>query len=354
VIIEMPLKRICEACGKEFEVYPYRIKKGGGKYCSKMCSNKANAKIFVGENHHSWKGGNAKRICQECGKEFEIYQGAVKKGRGKYCSKACQNKAQSRINVGENHPAWKPKIKRICQGCGKEFEVIPSWIEHGHGKYCSYECAGKAKIGIFRGEKSPTWKGGKIKLTCQECGKEFEAYEASVKEGHKYCSTKCMGQGQSKVRIGKNSARWQGGISCLPYCEKFTSNLKERVRTFFSRRCALCGITEKENGKKLSVHHVFIEKMACCESKIGDMDQVRRRLPKEVAKFGEPEFDVLEITHIRMMVPLCKFCHGKAHGKRDEAIYRKKFSDLIMEKYNGKCNFDKEEFTKYCRNLENR
>ena len=163
-----------------------------------------------------------------------------------------------------------------------------------------------------------------------------------------------MGRAQSQLRAGENSSRWKGGASFQPYCEKFNDNLKERVRSFFSRKCALCGLNEKENGKKLNVHHVFIEKMACCETKIEEMDEVRKHLPPEIAKFGESEFNDLEITYIRMMIPLCQWCHGKIHGKYDEAKYRKLFSDMIMEKYTGKCYYSQEEFTKLYYNSENK
>lgn len=38
----------CEACGKVFSIWPYRIREGGGKYCSKGCQSKPN-KISVAE-----------------------------------------------------------------------------------------------------------------------------------------------------------------------------------------------------------------------------------------------------------------------------------------------------------------
>lgn len=347
------IKKICKECRREFEVYPYRLEKGGGIFCSKMCSNKANGKIFVGKSHHSWKGGKVKKICQECGNEFEVELNQIERGGGKYCSKVCHGKAQSKINVGENHPNWKTKIKRICQECGNEFKLIPSLIEHGHGKYCSMVCYGLARSKLYSGENNPRWTG-KINKICELCGKEFAEYESKIKAGRKYCSTECMGKAQSLIRVGENSSRWQGGASFQPYCEKFNTDLKERVRSFFSRQCVLCGMTEKENGEKLNVHHIFIEKMACCESKIEEMDILRKRLPSDVARFGENEFSDLEMTYIRMMAPLCKSCHGKSHGKHNEVKYREIFSDLIMKKYNGKCYYSKEEFAKLFCSFENK
>lgn len=143
---------------------------------------------------------------------------------------------------------------------------------------------------------------------------------------------------------GDRHPRWIDGRSFEPYCELFNEDLKERVREFFGRICILCGITENEHARKLSVHHVYTEKMSCCESKIEEMDELRERFPEGVAKFGSDTFTSEEITKIRMMVPLCIKCHnGKAHGKNEEH-YRKMLDDTITEIFGGKCYFTVEEY----------
>lgn len=73
----------------------------------------------------------------------------------------------------------KPKIKRICKICHKEFLVWPYQIKRGHAKYCSKECSGKAYNRIYkiidhpnkgairpRGEDTPNWKGDKVGYKC--------------------------------------------------------------------------------------------------------------------------------------------------------------------------------------------
>jgi cytochrome c553 len=83
--------------------------------------------------------------------------------------------------------------------------------------------------------------------------------------------------------------------------------------------------------------------MACCETKIGEMDTLRNRLPKTIAKYGEQEFSDDEIRHIRMLVPLCITCHGKMLKEEyldtpyEETTYRKYFTDLINNEYGGRC-----------------
>jgi len=144
---------------------------------------------------------------------------------------------------------------------------------------------------------------------------------------------------------GNKCHLYRHGQSFGKYCEKFNNNLKERVRAFFNHICQSCGKNQKENGEKLSVHHVYIEKLACCESKIEEMDEVRKRLPKEIARFGEQEFSQDEIIRIRMLVPVCRICHSKIGSNEEYEIEtRKKFDELIMNEYSGKCYYTKEEF----------
>lgn len=97
-------KRICQECGAIFFVPPARIKKGGGVFCSTTCSGKAR----MGNRNANWKGGEVKSKCQECGKEFGIQPSAIRKGGGKYCSRSCWGKAAIRI---QRHSPKRKKTK---------------------------------------------------------------------------------------------------------------------------------------------------------------------------------------------------------------------------------------------------
>lgn len=67
-----------------------------------------------------------------------------------------------------------------------------------------------------------------------------------------------------KYKIGPNNPNWNGGSSYAPYCSKFNDLLKEEIRSAFGRMCYLCPKTEKENGKKLDVHHCDYNKGQGC------------------------------------------------------------------------------------------
>ena len=193
------VKRFCQTCGEEFEVWPSDLKLEHGKYCSRECFAKSLSVNWRGEDNPRWKGGKTKCFCKVCGKTFFVDPYIVKKGEGEYCSHKCHDRWRSENLKGENNPNWRGgKIKQICLMCGKEFQVAPSSVKPGRRKFCSVECHGKWQSENWRGSNCPTWKGGKIKRLCSVCGREFEVWlSVFSREGRgKFCSLSCARQGR--------------------------------------------------------------------------------------------------------------------------------------------------------------
>jgi hypothetical protein len=116
-----------------------------------------------------------KCICEECGEPFEVRPSVIKKGKGKYCSKKCSGLAR------------RNKVKQLCPVCGKTFEVFPSDIKLGRGKYCSLKCRDFVRR-------------TRVKRICKVCGKEFEVVPSQIKIGNgNFCSNSCA----AKVSIKK-------------------------------------------------------------------------------------------------------------------------------------------------------
>jgi len=250
----MQVKRICEQCGKEFYRHASHIKQNGGKFCTRTCWIKS----------HTAK---LNRICETCGKEFHAKENEIARGKGKYCSRPCsdigrrsdrERKCLYCGNAFHKNPANPTeycsakcyqsdhRIDLVCRTCGKEFSRSVAYATATGGKYCSKHCAGKARA-------------VEHKYICEVCGKEF----LGEAKGRKFCSTKCRKVGQS----GPGNPHWMGGKSFEPYCYKWTEALRESIREEFGRKCYLCPTTEKENGVKLSVHHINFDKMAGCYGK---------------------------------------------------------------------------------------
>lgn len=207
----------------------------------------------------------------------------------------------------------------------------------------------KKKMSIKKiGENNPNFGKHPSKATIEKISKSNKiAY--SLQSEEQLIERRIKSVKSHTGKCGSKSSNWRGGISFEPYCPKFNKKLKENVRNFFGNKCVLCQRTKRENNNRLLVvHHVFTEKMACCENKIEEMDEVRKRLPLNVARFGEEEFTEEEIMYIRMMVPLCMKCHGKQNRKREslpyeQTKYRKFFTKLILDEYGGKCYLEEKE-----------
>ena len=59
---------------------------------------------------------------------------------------------------------------------------------------------------------------------------------------------------------GDRNPRWCGGASVTPYAPGFSRKLKRQIRERDGYVCQLCGITEDELGRTLTVHHSDYDK----------------------------------------------------------------------------------------------
>lgn len=108
------VKAECEVCGKDI----IRLKRKDGVYfCSRKC-----AMIYAGKT--------TEKDCPVCGKRFTVKTSNLQYGWGKYCSKACSNKAME------------VKHYKKCPQCGKVFiGDKDNWKKQ---KFCSKECMKEA------------------------------------------------------------------------------------------------------------------------------------------------------------------------------------------------------------------
>lgn len=293
----------------------------------------------TGSYNPNWRGGKIKKNCVICNKPFLIIPS--EKNLRKTCGdKNCINKNLSRQRIGNKNANYKPKIKKMCPICGKTFDVAP--YRKDTAVYCSKDCKDKSVSIRFENPTERNKASEQAKIRWQD--PEYWLNQSEQRKGISLGKEICEKIGDA--HRGDKSHFWKGGISFEPYCQKFNKPLKRSNRERFHHKCQFpgCGKMKEENkNRDLCVHHVFTEKMACCETKIDEMEQLRNRLPLGVAKFGEPEFSEEEITHIRMMVPLCMSHHQKVKGEEmknlpfEETIYRKHFVELIMNEYGGRC-----------------
>lgn len=237
-----------------------------------------------------------------------------------------QKRAQSERMKGRKH------TKKTKRNIGRGVRGSAKWQAVVHSQ--------EFRLNVIAGlRKRYPHYNFKVDKTPEICVKKERVY-SMPKEQRDKISKKMKGK-----YTGAKHHLWQGGKSFEPYCSKFNGALKENVRKRFGNKCQLfgCGKTKKGNkGRELCVHHVFTEKMACCESKIEEMNVLRKRLPRKVARFGRSTFSTEEIKYIRMMIPLCMSCHAKIVYESNDlpyakTKYRKYFTELILTNYNGQC-----------------
>lgn len=112
------LERICPVCKKSFRVHRYSVEMGQGVCCSFKCAMKY--KVYPsGEKHPMWRGGKIRRICRECGREFEVCSAIIRKGKGIFCSQSC-------------HMIYQRKHGQFCQTPNKVEKQLQELINKNH------------------------------------------------------------------------------------------------------------------------------------------------------------------------------------------------------------------------------
>lgn len=203
----------CSKCGKikllgEFS--RNRTRKDGYSHRCKVC-----------ESTHEY---TPNRTCEICGKPFYASPSNVKKGLGRFCSKACMGKSRDR------------RVTQNCAICGKEYLIHAYEAEQGLGRFCSKSCEGRWRAG----PRGPRWMGGNLKVICQNCGTEFPIRR--YREGKaKFCSPKCKGEWMAKNIVGENHHHWRGGYSIKDYPTAWNESFREAIRLRDGRQCAICG-----------------------------------------------------------------------------------------------------------------
>lgn len=89
------IKVVCEYCEKIFELNPHDIKEGR-RFCSRKCVSLWRSLNWRGKNNSQWKGGKVEIACKYCGNLFKIKPSIIKMGRGKFCSRKCDNLYRSK------------------------------------------------------------------------------------------------------------------------------------------------------------------------------------------------------------------------------------------------------------------
>lgn len=274
----------CQQCGKDIPL-PKGVSENSKKYnskkfCSKECHNKSMEKIY-------------EYICSECGGKIITHQ--KKKSDLKFCNDICKGKYLGKIPK-QRSPRNNKKIIKVCAFCNKEYYVINS---RKNSKFCSQSCREKFNLATQN-------KAGDM-IFCDNCGEAHYRYNYDIQDNiqqHYFCSRKCMSEFYSNNNIfsGENSPTWNGGKK--GYKGKNWSKQRQLARKRDNYICQECGISEKEYGQELSVHHI---------------------IPFVIFD------DYKKANKLNNLICLCEPCHRKIHsGNNHPSQFSTTYEDIVI------------------------
>lgn len=283
----MKVTLTCRRCGASRQVFPsqlgLRYKYPTGQYQCRPCWNEARK----GKRFNPRVKQTFLLECGDCGKRALVNRKRFEAAGKPYRCRPCYLK----FRIAHRQPKRPCSAKRrphACIDCGKARWLTAQSIKTTSGRCLS--CKNK-------GHRSPTWRGGKVMLTCCVCGKTKEASKSRARASIRKKNGKyyCRGCAKKNKPSGPDNAAWRGGKSFEPYPTEWTPGLRRAIRERDGHRCFVCG-GQNPKGRKLPVHHVDYDKAnlepsnlvalcTSCHAKTNfRREQWRERLEAEIAK----------------------------------------------------------------------
>lgn len=251
----MPIIKNCELCTRAFLTKPSLDK----RFCNRECYEKFRifSRLF---------------ICDFCDTLFIIKKGDHRKpSTHNFCNHTCRGEWQKE----ENNHAWRGvKEKRFCVICNKEF-VVKTEKEKKSKNCCGRTCKSIFYKNNLHPLSKPTFD------ECNFCKQTIKILNCEIGKRN-FCDRDCANSGHSIFIRGENNGRYINGEANMGYPTDWNKKFKNLIRERDGNICKLCNMTEIEHGKLLCVHHIDGNKE--------NLDELN-------------------------MITLCRFCHGKMHGK---------------------------------------
>lgn len=195
--------------------------------------------------------------------------------------KGMKHSSETRIRMSKSHTGTSSGMKgkkHTVETLSKISVRLKGRVSHRKGKTCIYSEETRRRISesnkgrvtsdSTRKKLSESRKGYRHSEDTRKKLSEArrrqnisEQTKRKISDTHRLKKINCGVNNPMYGKSGVDSPTWRGGLSFEPYCPKFNELLKERIRERDNRTCQLCGT--KENGKKLSVHHVHYDKENC-------------------------------------------------------------------------------------------
>ncbi len=134
-------------------------------------------------------------------------------------------------------------IKRICQNCGKEFWAWDYRVGEGYAKYCSIKCANFGR-----------WKNPTLKMMEHTKKAQKIAWKKRLGSKHTEKTKIKMSNNRKGKALKERNSRWRGGISNLRISIHGLPEYKLWRKHIFEKDDYTCQICKKR-GDYLEVDH---------------------------------------------------------------------------------------------------
>lgn len=288
-------------------------------------------------------------VCQVCGGTLTKIQ-ILKKS--KHCSRDCYYKSrighevlESTRNAIAATKIGKPRPKEMVDRMAAKIKE-----NYATGKTKHWQ-KDKPRTEEQKQKQSETMKRkyANGEIVHPQLGKSMPEHTrkilASIKTGS--TATESTRIKMSETRIG---GHWYGNVryndDVKVYCEKWTEDLRERIRASWDYKSAISGVATDSKGRKLDCHHVYDQEKACC---IWDEDNQGYYAMINIGTKRSPNLIRYNIVgDPNKFVPLTRAEHKMVSF--DKLHWIKFFEELIEER-NGKCYLTQEEMAEYKQSL---
>jgi len=162
------------------------------------------------------------------------------------------SKSIKELNIkGKNHPQYKERLKIHCINCSNEFYVRPNKREQ---RLCGMKCRGEWMSYNYIGEGNPSFKNGKVDISCAYCRVEKLVLHI-YKNGKRFCDAGCRG----KYYSGKRNHNYIDGRSHEPYPPEFSRRLKKKILRIHGKKCHYPRCNKAARAR-IAIHHIDYNK----------------------------------------------------------------------------------------------
>ena len=291
------------------------------------------------------KKARIKVKCDWCNKVLFIVNWEYKNYKHHFCDKKHFYKWRTENYIGKNGTHWQGGKKKIkCKFCRKEFLRYENYIKKHKYNFCSKKCHNSWMSKYQVKEKHPLYKRKKLK--CDYCRKIFYKVKYRIKNNkHKFCSQRCNYEWRSKFNVGKNHPQWKGKITlkcdiCGKKYKQFPSRLKRKNEfNYCSFGCRIKGQSKFLVGEKANAYvHGKSKEPYTIKFNNFIKEQIRIRDNHKCQLCGVPQLECirkLSVHHID---------YNKSHANLKKLI-------TLCNSCNGKVNSNRNYWKKYFKEI---